>query len=104
MSVPQTQVTQAVKALNTPDPIMTSEALAVAAVAFISNIYVLFVSSGLSPEAKNGIAGLITGGWLLGQFFYSAYIRAARAKAGGLLQLQVHEVPIEGSDPGDKRA
>lgn len=98
MSVPEVQQ---VKPLATPDPILTSEALVVAVVALISNVYVLFLSHDLTDAQKNGIAGLITGGWLLGQFFYSAYIRASRAKAGGLLNVAVHEVQVASETTGN---
>lgn len=73
------------KSLSTPDPLLTSEGLAAAAVAIVGAFYVLFLDDSLTGEQATAITLGIGGLWILGQFLHAAWIRGKRATGGGLV-------------------
>lgn len=89
------------KALKTPDPALTGEAGAAYISAILGAVVVLFklnLSSAQQAAAVTVIVSILTGAILL----HGAIVRKGRAAGGGLVHLDVHEIPVAASDPGDR--
>lgn len=90
-----------VQSLATPDPILTTEGIGAFVTMLVANIYILF-GSNMTNAKQTALATLITGAWLVFTLVHGAVVRKGRAAGGGLVGALINEVPVAGSDPGDK--
>lgn len=89
------------QSLQTPDPLLTTEGIGAAVVAFIANIYILF-GSNLDNARQTALASIVTTAWVVFTLVHGAMVRKGRAAGGGLVGTIINEVPVSGSDAGDK--
>ena len=89
------------QSLQTPDPILTTEGIGAFVVTLVANVYILF-GSNLTNEKQTALASVVTTAWVIFTLVHSALVRKGRAAGGGLVGTIINEIPVGGSDPGDK--